>query len=438
MKPLVAIIGKPNVGKSTFFNKTSGSRISIVLNTPGVTRDRVYCDAHWQGREFTLVDTGGILLNSDDELHLHIIKQAELAMEVCDVILFFVDGKYGLTSDDYDIAQLLRKTKKPLLLVVNKVDDFSKLDLSDYYSLKMGEPIPISAEQKMGIGELLDEVVALLPQNEEEKQEGDIIKVAVVGKPNVGKSSLVNKLLGYDRTIVSSVAGTTRDSIDTRLTARGKNYTLIDTAGIRRKRSIESETVEQYSVIRSLASIRRADVCVIVIDAAEGITEQDVKIAGYVDEQGKPSVVLVNKWDLVEKDTNTASKFNKMLKTDLAFMDYFVMITASALTGQRVEKLWDMIDDVYEKSSFRVTTGLLNQVIGDALSAVEPPAKSGRQLKIRFSTQASTNPPTFVIFVNEPKLMENAYRRYLLNYLRKAFNLYGTPIRLNVRGKAEE
>jgi GTP-binding protein len=259
-----------------------------------------------------------------------------------------------------------------------------------------------------------------------------------VGKPNVGKSSLVNKLLGYDRTIVSTVAGTTRDSIDTRLSARGKNYTLIDTAGIRRKRSVESETVEQYSVIRSLASIRRADVCVIVIDAEQGITEQDVKIAGYVDEQGKPSVVVLNKWDLIEKDTNTASQFNKKLKADLAFMDYFVMLTASALTGQRVEKLWDLIDDVYEKSSFRVTTGLLNQVVSDALSAVEPPAKSGRRLKVKFATQASANPPTFVVFVNEPKLMENAYRRYILNYLRKAFNLYGTPIKLTVRGKAEE
>ncbi len=440
MKPLVAIVGKPNVGKSTFFNKVSGSRISIVLDTPGVTRDRVYADAHWLGREFTMVDTGGIELKSSDEMHNYIVSQAQLAMDVCDVILFIVDGKNGLTSDDLDIAQMLRHTKKPTILVVNKIDDFSNLDISDYYSLGMGEPYPISAEQKKGLGELLDEVISYFPQLEAEYEENadeNNIKVAVVGKPNVGKSSLVNKLLGYDRTIVSNVAGTTRDAIDTETEVDGQKYTIIDTAGMRRKRAIEDSTIESYSVVRSLAAVRRADVCLIVISADEDLSEQDVKIAGYVHEQGKPSVIIINKWDLIEKDTHTVDRFNKQLSADLAFMDYFVSTTVSASTGQRVNKIWELINKVYAKSTFRATTGVLNDVTADAVSAVEPPAKNGRRLKIKYATQVSIQPPTFVVFVNDGSLMHFSYKRYLTNFIRKAFDLTGTPIRLIVRGKGD-
>lgn len=438
MKPLVAIVGKPNVGKSTFFNKVAGSRISIVLNTPGVTRDRIYADANWLGREFTMVDTGGIQLKSDDEMHSHIIKQAQLAMDVADVILFIVDGKNGLTADDSDVAQLLRKTKKPTILVVNKIDDFSVVDLSDYYSLGMGEPIPVSAEQKKGIGDVLDEVISYFPDIEEQQSETDGIKVAVVGKPNVGKSSLVNRLLGYDRAIVSGVSGTTRDAIDTEIEANGKKYTLIDTAGIRRRRSIEDDSVESYSVMRSLAAVRRADVCLLVLDAAEEISEQDVRLAGYAHEEGKPSIIVLNKWDLIEKDTHTVENYNKKLNADLAFMDYFVSVTVSALSGQRVNKLWELIDYVYEKSNFRATTGILNEIVADAVAAVEPPSQNGKRLKIRYCTQPSTQPPTFILFVNDPKIMHFSYKRYLTNFIRKAFDLKGTPIRLVVRGNEEK
>lgn len=438
MKPLVAIVGKPNVGKSTFFNKVSGARISIVLDSPGVTRDRIYADANWLGRSFTMVDTGGIQLKSDDEMHLHIVKQAELAMDVCDVILFFVDGKNGLTSDDYDIAQLLRKTRKPTILVVNKIDDFSNLNLADFYSLGMGEPIPISSEAKKGIGDLLDVVIEHFPDLGEDDIENDIVKIAVVGKPNVGKSSLVNKLLGYDRAIVTGIAGTTRDAIDTPIEIDGKKYVLIDTAGMRRKRAIEDSTIEQYSVMRSLAAVRRADVVLIVLDASDELSEQDVKIAGYVHEQGKASVIVMNKWDLVEKDAYTSDKLVKKMQSDLSFMDYFVSTTVSALSGQRVVKLWDMIDQVYDASRLRVTTSLLNDVISDAISAVEPPSKNGKRLKIKYATQPSTQPPTFVLFVNEPTLMHFSYKRYLTNCLYKAFNLKGTPIKLIIRGRSDD
>ena len=438
MKPLVAIIGKPNVGKSTFFNKVCGSRISIVLNTPGVTRDRIYADAEWLGREFTLVDTGGIQLKSTDEMHTHIIRQAELAMEVCDCILFFVDGRQPLTTDDYDVAQMLRKTNKPVILVVNKIDDFARLDLSEYYALGIGEPCPISAEQKLGLGELLDLVISHFPEGQEQEQDSEEIKVAIVGKPNVGKSSLVNKLLGYERSIVSNVSGTTRDSIDTSITVGDKHYTLIDTAGIRRKRAIDDDTVEQYSVMRSLASVRRADVCVVVLDASQEVSEQDVKICAYCHEQGKPSIIALNKWDIIEKDTNTINKFNNKLSTDLAFMDYFITLSLSALSGQRVGKIWSLIDMVYNKSQFRATTGLLNEVIADAVGAVEPPTRNGRRLKIKYATQPTVAPPTFVLFVNDAKLLQNAYKRYLINYLRRAFDLKGTPIHLIIRSSTDK
>lgn len=436
-KPLVAIVGKPNVGKSTFFNKVCGSRISIVSDMPGVTRDRIYADAEWLGKPFTLVDTGGIQTKSDDVMFRHIREQAQIALDLADVILFFTDYKSGLTSEDYDVGQLLRKTNKPVILVVNKVDHFMEADLSDFYMLGYGEVYPIAAEQKQGIGDLLDEVVSYFTDGEYEQDDGSI-KIAVVGKPNAGKSSLVNKILGYNRTIVSEVAGTTRDAIDTPFEYNGQKYTIIDTAGMRRKRAIADDTVEEYSVMRSLNAVRRADVCLLVMDAGEGLSEQDVKIAGFIDEQGKPSVVVVNKWDLIEKDTHTVEKFKKDLACDLAFMDYFRFVTVSALTGQRVNKLMDEVNYVYAKSTFRASTGMLNDVVADAIAAVEPPASSGRRAKIKYVTQASTQPPTFIFFTNEAKLVHFSYRRYLENYIRRAFSLDGTPIRLVFRDGSEE
>lgn len=428
-KPLVAIVGKPNVGKSTFFNKVCGSRISIVSDMPGVTRDRIYADAEWLGRQFTLVDTGGIQYKSDDRMFQYIKEQAEIAIELADVILLFCDYKTGLTAEDYDVIQYLRKSSKPSILVVNKVDNYSTADLSDYYSVGLGDFFAIAAEQKQGVGDLLDAIVEYLPQ-EEAEEDSDAIKIAVVGKPNAGKSSLVNKILGYDRTIVSDIAGTTRDAIDTPFVYDNQKYIIIDTAGMRRKRAIVDDSVEQFSVMRSLNAIRRADVCLIVMDANEGLSEQDVKIAGFIHEEGKPSVVVVNKWDLIEKDTFTVEQFKKQLSTDLAFMDYFKYITVSALTGQRVNKLMDMINYAYEKSTFRVSTGVLNDIVSDAVRAVEPPSSSGRRAKFKYATQASIQPPTFVFFVSDSKLVHFSYRRYLENYIRRAFSLDATPIKL--------
>ncbi len=436
-RPLVAVVGKPNVGKSTFFNKVSGDRKSIVLDTPGVTRDRIYADVEWCGYKFTLVDTGGITLGENDAITVHIRKQAEIAMEISDVILFFVDGKNGLTAEDYDVVDLLRRTKKNVLLVVNKIDNFPAEDLSDFYSLGIGEPMPISSEHMKGVGDLLDEVVKHFDESATEDDEDDVIKIAVVGKPNAGKSSLVNKLLGFERSIVSDVAGTTRDAIDTPFEVDGQKYVIIDTAGIRRKRSVD-DSVEYYSVIRALASIRKADVCLIVFDANENISEQDVKISGYVHEQGKPSIVVINKWDLIEKDTFTVEKYNKKLKCDLAFMDYFKSLTVSAKTGLRINKLLEMVNYVYQKSVMRITTGVLNDVLTDATLTVEPPAKKGRRLKILYATQPAIQPPTFVIFVNDADLMHFSYKRYLENSLRKAFGFDGTPIKVIIRSKGEK
>ena len=438
IKPLVAVVGKPNVGKSTFFNKVCGSRISIVSDMPGVTRDRVYADAEWLGKKFTLIDTGGIQLKSDDTMFRHIKQQAQIALDLADVILFFCDYKSGLTTEDYDVATLLRKTSKPVILVVNKVDNYLEADLTDFYSLGFGDFFPIAAEQKSGVGDLLDEVVSFFPQTEQTDEDDDAIKIAVVGKPNAGKSSLVNKILGYDRTIVSDVAGTTRDAIDTPFTYEGRNYIIIDTAGMRKKRAIESDSVEQYSVMRSLNAVRRADVCLIVMDANEGLSEQDVKIAGFIHEEGKPSVVVINKWDLIEKDSHTIEKFKKQLSCDLAFMDYFRYVSVSALTGQRVQRVMEEVDYVYAKSTFRCSTGTLNDVVGDAVRAVEPPSHNGRRAKIKYVTQPSTQPPTFVIFTNNADLVHFSYRRYLENYIRRAFSLDGTPIKLVFRDGSEK
>lgn len=435
-KPLVAIVGRPNVGKSTFFNRIVGQRISIVEDTPGVTRDRLYADAEWCGHSFTLIDTGGLEIKSEDVMWSHIRAQAQIAVETADVIVFMLDGKTGLTHEDYEVAAYLRKSRKPILLVVNKLDNNEQHLLYDFYELGLGEPIGISAGQAKGLGDVLDEIVKLTGKYETEEKE-EALKIAVVGKPNAGKSSLVNKLLGYDRVIVSDIAGTTRDAIDTRIKIGDKEYILIDTAGIRRKRSVE-EDLEQYSVMRSLGAVRRADVCLIVIDSSEELSEQDVKIAGYVHEQGKPSVVVMNKWDVVEKDTYTIEKYNRKLKEELKFMDYFIPTYVSAKTGKRVDNLIKLAERAYENASRRISTGLLNDVLREAILTNEPPSKNGKRLKIYYVTEVSANPPTFVIFVNNDTLMHFSYRRYLENALRRSFDFEGTPIRLIIRNKNEK
>ncbi|MBS5858921.1 MAG: ribosome biogenesis GTPase Der [Eubacteriales bacterium] len=435
-KPLVAIVGRPNVGKSTFFNRIVGQRISIVEDTPGVTRDRLYADAEWCGHSFTLIDTGGLEIKSEDVMWSHIRAQAQIAVETADVIVFMLDGKTGLTHEDYEVAAYLRKSRKPILLVVNKLDNNEQHLLYDFYELGLGEPIGISAGQAKGLGDVLDEIVKLTGKYETEEKE-EALKIAVVGKPNAGKSSLVNKLLGYDRVIVSDIAGTTRDAIDTRIKIGDKEYILIDTAGIRRKRSVE-EDLEQYSVMRSLGAVRRADVCLVVIDSSEELSEQDVKIAGYVHEQGKPSVVVMNKWDVVEKDTYTIEKYNRKLKEELKFMDYFIPTYVSAKTGKRVDNLIKLAERAYENASRRISTGLLNDVLREAILTNEPPSKNGKRLKIYYVTEVSANPPTFVIFVNDDTLMHFSYRRYLENALRRSFDFEGTPVRLIIRNKNEK
>ncbi len=436
-KPIVAVVGRPNVGKSTFFNKMAGRRVSIVDDMPGVTRDRVYVDVEWCGRAFTLVDTGGMELKSEDSMWRHIKRQAELAVDLADVILFFTDGKAGVTPGDHDIADFLRKTKKPVVLAVNKIDGPDSSAMYDFYELDMGDPVAVSAEQSLGLGDLLDEVVARFGDADSATDDGETLKIAVVGKPNSGKSSLVNRILGYERVIVSSVAGTTRDAIDTPFEYEGRRYMLIDTAGIRKKARVE-EDVEYYSVVRSIAAIRRADVVLIMVDAVEGFTEQDVKIAGLVHEAGKPGIIVMNKWDAVEKDESTMNRITAGLKQDLKFMDYFYVRYISALSGQRVSTVLPAVDEVYAHTSQRVTTGLLNDVIGDAITVNQPPTHNGKRLKIFYCTQVGTNPPSFVVFVNDPKLMHFSYRRYLENSLRKSFDFSGTPIRITVRAKAED
>ena len=438
-KPLVAVVGRPNVGKSTFFNRICGKRISIVKDLPGVTRDRIYADAEWQGYNFTLIDTGGIELKSDDAMYKHIRKQVEIAVDVADVIVFFVDGKQGLVASDMDVADYLRTVNKPVVLAVNKLDNFTVENMDavyDFYQLGLGEPIGVSAEQSKGLGDLLDEIVKYFDKIESD--ESDSIKIAVVGRPNVGKSSMVNKILGYERVIVSDVAGTTRDAVDTPFTRNDKNYTIIDTAGLRRKRGVEFDTVESYSVMRSIAVIKRADVVLIIFDSSEEISEQDVRIAGMVHEEGKPCIIVMNKWDVVEKDTHTIEDYKKTLDNQLAFMDYYVPIFVSAKTGQRVDRIFDVIDKVYENASRRIPTGILNDVIREAVSVNEPPSPSGRRLKILYATQTDVNPPKIVIFVNNEKILHFSYRRYLENSLRKAFDFSGTPIVVVYNSKKEE
>lgn len=437
IKPLVAIVGRPNVGKSTFFNRLAGKRISIVEDMPGVTRDRIYADAEWCGYSFTMVDTGGIEIHSEDKMWKHIKAQAELAVELADVILFFVDGKTGIMPDDYDVAEYLRMSKKPIVLAVNKIDNNNYDLVYDFYALGLGEPIPVSSEQGLNLGDLLDEVVKYFPQRVESEAEEEALKIAVVGKPNAGKSSLVNRILGFNRVIVSDVAGTTRDAIDTPFTVDGKNYRIIDTAGIRRKNKVE-EDVEYYSVVRSIDAMRRADVVAVVIDASEPLSEQDIKICGLVHESQKPSVIIMNKWDAVDKDTFTINEYTKKLDEDLKFMSYYKAIYISALTGKRTNLVLDALNEVYEHASARVPTGILNDVLSDAMAVNEPPNVNGKKLRVYYATQPTTNPPTFVLFVNDEKIMHFSYKRYLENALRKAFDFSGTPIRMRIRNKGKE
>lgn len=441
-KPLVAIVGRPNVGKSTFFNQMAGRRIAIVEDTPGVTRDRVYVDCEWQNYKFTLIDTGGIDPLSDDPLLSQMRRQAEIAIETCDVILFFVDGKAGLTADDQSVADMLRRSGKPVMLVVNKVDNVRMMDnIYEFYNLGIGDPVGISSVNLLNFGDLLEELCRHFPDSDQEEEEVGAIQIAVAGKPNVGKSSLVNRLLGEERVMVSDIAGTTRDAIDTRFTdVDGQDFILIDTAGIRRKRAIEYQSLERYSIVRALAAIDRCDVALMVIDATKGVTEQDAKIAGYIDEQGKAAIIVINKWDAIEKNTGTMNEYIAKVREELKFMAYAPVLFISALTGQRTHQVLQTVREVYAQASRRITTGLLNDILADAQAALQPPATSGRRLKIYYATQQQTNPPTFVMFVNDQTLMHFSYERYLEKQFRKAFGFEGTPLKfiLRERQKKEE
>lgn len=436
-KPLVAIVGKPNVGKSTFFNKVAGKKISIVEDIPGVTRDRIFADAEWCGYKFQIVDTGGLDFNNEDEMNKRILEQANLAIDLADVIIFFVDGKQGLTAQDMEIANYLRKSRSPKILAVNKLDNYEVEKTYEFYELGLGDPIAISAEQGKGVGDLLDEVVKYLKHIETEEND-EVVKIALVGKPNAGKSSITNRLLGEDRVVVSSVAGTTRDAIDSPFRWNNKDYCLIDTAGLRRKSKIEPSSIERYSAIRTLNAIERCDVAVLVIDASQGITEQDVKIAGLIHEQGKPSVIVVNKWDLIDKDETSVKKFEKQFQIDLAFMKYYVTLYVSCETGQRIGKIMETVDMVLKNAKREIPMALFNNVLNNAISTTEPPAKNGRRLKIIFGKQVATCPPTFNIYCNDASLVENSYIRYIENNLRRAFDFKGTPIKIQFKNKNDK
>ena len=438
-KPTVAIIGKPNVGKSTFFNYIVGSRISIVEDTPGVTRDRVYAESNWRGRTFTVVDTAGIEPESDDIIISQMREQAKIAIEIADVIVFLTDVKQGVTAADEEIATMLRKSKKPVVLVCNKADNMGrdKNEIYEFYNLGMGEPYPVSAANALGIGDVLDAIYDNFPEKDENEEDDGRIKVAVIGKPNVGKSSLINKILGENRTIVSNIAGTTRDAIDTEYENEYGKYVLIDTAGIRRKSKV-SESIEKFSIMRTLLAIERANVCLMMIDATEGVTDQDAKIAGEAHEAGKGIIIVVNKWDEYEKETGTLEKYKKEIYAKLSYLSYAPVIFISAKTGQRVDKLFNMINNVAEQNAMRISTAMLNQVINEAIAIVQPPTDKGKRLKILYGTQVSTKPPTFVIFVNNKELFHFSYERYLVNQIRKEFGLEGTPVRMIAREKREK
>ncbi|HIY18486.1 MAG TPA: ribosome biogenesis GTPase Der [Candidatus Blautia avistercoris] len=438
-KPIVAIVGRPNVGKSTLFNALAGEKISIVKDTPGVTRDRIYADVSWLDKTFTMIDTGGIEPDSSDVILSQMREQAQIAIDTADVIVFITDVRQGLVDADAKVADMLRRSKKPVVLVVNKVDSFEKfmVDVYEFYNLGIGDPVPVSAASRLGIGDMLDEIVRHFPQQKEQEEEEEIPKIAIVGKPNVGKSSLVNKLIGEDRVIVSDIAGTTRDAIDTRVKWQGKEYIFIDTAGLRRKGKVK-EDIERYSVIRTVTAVERADVVLIMIDATEGVTEQDAKIAGIAHEKGKGVIIAVNKWDAIEKDDKTIYKHTAKVREVLAYMPYAELIFISAKTGLRLPRLYETIDMVIENQTLRIQTGVLNEILTEAMALQQPPSDKGKRLKIYYMTQVAVKPPTFVVFVNSKELMHFSYVRYLENRIRDAFGFRGTSLKFIIRERGEK
>lgn len=438
-KPVVAIVGRPNVGKSTLFNALAGEMISIVKDTPGVTRDRIYAEVNWLDKDFTLIDTGGIEPDSNDVILSQMRDQAQIAIDTADVIIFITDVKQGLVDSDSKVADMLRRSEKPVVLVVNKVDNFDKFmpDVYEFYNLGIGDPVPVSAASRLGIGDMLDVVTQHFPEGAEEEEDDDRPRIAIVGKPNVGKSSIINKLLGENRVIVSDVAGTTRDAIDTEIVHNGKEYIFIDTAGLRRKRKIKEE-LERYSIIRTVTAVERADVVLMVIDAAEGVTEQDAKIAGIAHERGKGIIIVVNKWDAIEKHDKTMKEYENKVRQILSYLSYAQIVYVSALTGQRLNKLYEVIDVVIENQTLRVATGVLNEIMTEAIAMQQPPSDKGKRLKLYYITQVSVKPPTFVIFVNDKELMHFSYTRYLENKIREAFGFGGTSLKFFIRERKEK
>ena len=437
-KPIVAIVGRPNVGKSTLFNVLAGEQISIVKDTPGVTRDRIYADVNWLNHYFTLIDTGGIEPESNDVLLKFMREQAEIAIETADVIMFLVDVRQGLVDADFKVADMLRRSRKPIVLVVNKVDNFDKFmpDVYEFYNLGLGDPRPVSASSRLGLGDMLDEVVEHFPDGIKEEEEDERPRIAIIGRPNAGKSSIINKLLGEERVIVSDIAGTTRDAIDTEVRRNGHEYVFIDTAGLRRKSKIK-EDIERYSIIRTVSAVERCDVAILVIDASEGVTEQDAKIAGIAHERGKGMIIAVNKWDLIEKNEKTIYKFTEDIRDVLSFMPYAEMIFISAKTGQRLPKLFETIDAVIQNHALRIATGVLNEIVSEAVAMQQPPSDKGKRLKIYYVTQVAVKPPTFVVFVNDKELMHFSYTRYLENRIRDTFGFRGTPLKFIIRERKE-
>ena len=438
-KPIVAIVGRPNVGKSTLFNVLAGEKISIVQDTPGVTRDRIYADINWLDYNFTLIDTGGIEPESDNIILKSMREQAEIAIETADVILFMTDVRQGMVDDDAKVADMLRRSKKPIVLVVNKVDSFEKFipDVYEFYNLGLGDPHPISGSSRLGIGDMLDEVVSHFNESAKDDTEDERPRIAIIGKPNVGKSSIINKLLGEDRVIVSDIAGTTRDAVDTEIVRNGREYVFIDTAGLRRKSKIK-EDIERYSIIRTVSAVERCNVAVLVIDATEGITDQDAKIAGIAHDRGKGMIIAVNKWDAIEKNDKTIYKFTEEIRNKLSYMPYAELLFISAQTGQRLPKLFETIDAVIENHSLRIATGVLNEIMSEAVAMQQPPSDKGKRLKLYYITQVSVKPPTFVIFVNDKELMHFSYTRYIENRIRESFGFRGTPLKFIIRERKEK